>query len=132
MNFSKTTLVMQSTLVTLLMEKFPAKFRSLVKGASGETFFKGSFFIKTFLFQSGYPLTIFMIIWPEWYLHEGYVLTSVQYLLIRSKRESAEIFSTCANKQATNERRSNTLVDFMVKLKSLAVAKGMLCWVCVS
>ena len=52
---------MQSTLVTLLMEKFPAKFRSLVKGASGETFFKGSFFIKTFLFESGYPLTIFMI-----------------------------------------------------------------------
>ena len=52
---------MQSTFVTLLMEKLPAKFRSLVKGASGETFFKGSFFIKTFLFESGYPLTIFMI-----------------------------------------------------------------------
>lgn len=132
MNFSKTTLVMQSTLVTLLMEKFPAKFRSLVKGASVETFFKGSFFIKTFLFESRYPLTIFMIFWLEWYLQYGYVLTSVQYLLIRSKRESAEIFSTCANKQATSERRSNTLVNFMVKLKSLAVAKGMLCWACIS
>lgn len=50
---------MQSTLVTLLMEKFPAKFRSLVKGASGETFFRGSFFIKTFLFDRVIPANNF-------------------------------------------------------------------------